>query len=268
MRRLSVRLAELIGTVAIVLLAAPRGAAAKCAAPQPVVSPASGSRLPANPVLYVFWPRYSADKPPKLTAHDGQDRPVSLSQSLIARVEAFAVYQVKLAVARPGAVTLRAAPEPYSFWGVDTWQFTIDAGWRAPAAPRPAQALAITEARSRWVCSYQLSQNLTTPAAASAFRVAIADSAQDYAAGRLRSLVLPPHMAMFFGAGAGGRDNTHRRSELQLGHSNCIGSTWSWAAKPIYVGVFALQADGSEAPIGTAPVRVDPPGAAAASSEQ
>lgn len=261
-RRIAQRV--VLAAVAITAWAEPQAAEAKCAAPQPVLSPETGSRLPPNPTLYAFWPHLAGDKPPQLTARDAKGRSVGLTQSQIAETEAFVVYQLKLATSAAGTVTLKIPKETYSFWRVDSWQFTIDPGWRAPVPPPARSGLSVNTQSSRWTCSYQLSQNLTLPVAAAAFQVTIADSREDYAAGRLRHLVLPPQMAMFFGVSTSrdGHDAGHPRSELQLGHSNCLGSTWTWTDKPIYVGLSALQPDGSAAPIGTAPVRVDPPATA------
>lgn len=244
-----------LGGVLAAALGLSADAQAKCAAPQPVLFAGAGKTVPADPVLYLFWPRYGGERV-TLTAHDEKNRPLRLELTAADKNDAFSVHRIKLTTGGARTVTLKMPAEPYSFRRVSEWTFRVDPAWK-PAAAAPG-ALAVKAVSSSWTCSFQLSQNLQVPQPAMAFRVAIADSEADYRAGRLRSALFPYHMRLFFTPYTD-KPEPPAQGEIQLGHSNCIGPSFAWPAHPVYVGVYALQPDGSEAAVGQAPVRLEPP---------
>ena len=253
MRKETVVLGGVLGGA--LLLAA--DAQAKCAAPQPVIFAGADKTVPADPVLYLFWPHHGSERI-ALTARDEKDRPLRLELTAVDKNEAFSVHRIKLTTGGARTVKLKLPEEPYSFRRVSEWSFRVDPAWAAAAAAAANGSLAVREVSTSWTCSYQLSQNLQVPQPAAAFRVAIADSEADYRAGRLRSALFPYHMRLFF-APYGDKPEPPAQGEIQLGHSNCVGASFTWPAHPVYVGVFALRPDGSEAAVGQAPVRLEPP---------
>jgi hypothetical protein len=82
--------------------------------------------------------------------------------------------------------------------------------------------------------------------------VTFASSREDYLAGRTRSLLIPGRADGYGGVKTG-------RGRVQLGDITCFADSFEWKQEPVYLGVTALLADGSETPLPVEPVRVEPP---------
>lgn len=252
---ISASIPALIGALVAAAVLPPLPARAKCATPAPVLS-ATGA-VPPDPVLYLFWPSRGGKEPPPLKARDGQGHAVPVEQTALEKTEAFFVYRIRLTAPKAGSLTLEVPGDRSAGERSERWALRVQPGWKPPP-PTPAFPLEVQTARFRWTCSHQLSQNLQLPVQAAAFRVTIADSLADYQAGKTRALVLPYHMAAFFGHDTpGGGKRTS--GEIQLGHTDCIGNTFVWPAHPIFVGVTALLTNGTEAAVVTAPLQISPP---------
>jgi len=230
---------------------------AKCAGPHAIVSPQSGSTVPTDPTLYFFWPRHDPE-PPKLQAHGPGGVALTIEQTSIAQIDAFTTYRVRVKTNKPGAIVVDLAERQY-YYGPKSWRYTVSTDWQPPVAAKSGAALQVKSASFRWTCSYQLSQNLALPGRAAAYRVAIFDINSDGKGAPAKELYMPPRMMQFFELEEKSTSSDH--DQIELGHINCFGETFTWQGQPILVDVFALQPDGSESHVTPSRMRVDSPGA-------
>jgi hypothetical protein len=228
---------------------------AECAVSHAIVSPPSGSTVPADPTLYFFWPQYDP-KPPKLKAHGPGGAALVIEQTALAKVESFTTYRLRVKANKPGAIVLELGDRQADY-GPKSWRYTVSADWQPPAPAKSGGALQVKSQSSRWTCSYQLTQNIALPGRAAAYRVSIFSGNSNGKSRPAQELYVPPRMMQFFE-----RDEEPAPSEydqLELGHINCFGHTFAWQGQPILIDIFALQPDGSESRVTAARMRVDSP---------
>lgn len=231
----------------------------KCAGPHAVVSPPTGSTLPASPTIYFFFPKRDREKP-KLRAHSDGGGALVIDQSIAAETESFTAYRLQIKTQKPGAIVLELGASEF-YYGPKSWRFTVSNDWQPPAATKTSAAPLVSTRSFAWTCSHQLSQNLKLPGRAAAYRVAIfdgsGDGTGDGTSASSPQLIMPPRMMQFFERGE--KSDTSAVDEIELGFINCFGNTFTWQGKPILVDIFALQPDGSESRLTARPMHVDPP---------
>jgi hypothetical protein len=222
-----------------------------------VIVPPDGSPLPPKPTLYVFvpgrWGRRPPETPP-LTIVDGAGATVSFRVTRAGEVPAFSAYRVDVEARAGSRITVKLK---YKAYGEVTLirSYSVTAAWERPA--RGATAVTKVEREKRdWTCSFQSSRNLTPSRFAPAYRIEWALTPADWRGGVRGQVVLPYSKGEFWR-----RDQSQvpQVALLELGHLDCIGFTFEWKGKPIYVGLAALYPDGSEDPPVVEPVRVSPP---------
>jgi hypothetical protein len=109
---------------------------------------------------------------------------------------------------------------------------------------------------SQWTCSHTRTRNLHFAAAAWAYRVVAAPTAQALAAGQGKAFVVPRALEQMWGYDVGRISTT---ASLALGHANCFGPTFDWSGGAVVATVLALLPDGSETPVTATPLAIDPP---------
>lgn len=235
------------------VLLAPSAAQAKCAAPRPIFSPPPGTALPPKATLWFFVPRSLHD--PKLSVKDEQGRALIFSATPLPEQSppAFLVIEVRVDAR---AQAERDAAKRIIIEHAVPWQEKRARVEYALGAPEPPRASGVEivgqgETHHRWTCSHQSTIDLALSVDAPAYRVEWAETAEDWANGRHRSVILPPDLARFFGQAGGSR--------LQLGYVNCMGATLEWKTPQIWVGVSALMSDGTQTPLARAPARLERP---------
>jgi len=233
----------------------PASAWGDCALPAAVVVPPDGATLPPNPVLFVFVPDHFGIRPSDtlpLTIVDRSRAKVSFRVTRFGAVPAFAAYRVDLSARAGTRITVGLRHRLYPDITIARTYSVTDA-WKRP--PRGTTTVTkVAHASSKWTCSYQSSSNLTPSRLAPAYRVEWALSPEDWRRGARGKLVLPYASLEFWE-----EKKASQAALLELGHLDCLGFTFEWKGKPIYVGIAALHPDGSEDPPAAEPVRVSPP---------
>jgi hypothetical protein len=252
MRRRGLVVAALLG-----LALAPAPARGKCAMPAAVIVPPDGAALPPKPVLYAFVPggfgKRPADALP-LTIVDGAGAKVSFRVTRLGEAPAFAAYRIEVDARAGSRITVKLTQQMYREVTIAR-TYAVAGDWKRPA--RGATAVTkVTHESHRWTCSHQLSQNLTPGRFAPAYRVEWAETEKAWRDGKRERLFLPYSKAEFWNWR---NEKVPQAALLELGHLDCMGSTFEWKGKPIYVGVAALHPDGSEDPPAAEPVKVSPP---------
>lgn len=239
----------------------PRPAEAKCAYPEPFFVGSADGTVPGNPVLYLFASRSYALTPlkwkPVVHATDRLGLPVAVEIRAVSTTPAFDTYELRASIAAPNrlTVTLGELPRWMAHRKAPTATFQVVKRWQKPSLEPVTVVKTRTEA-SRWTCSYQRSKNLTPSALAPAYRLEWAESARAFREGQRKSVVLPYNMSLFFQ----GNRAAPTDALLQLGHVSCQGHTLEFKGRPIWIGLRALYADGSESKAGAKPRRLTPPG--------
>lgn len=241
--------------VAILFVVAwPVAAQAKCKMPSAFFSVPGDQRVPTKPVLHLFTPpRRAVGKPPPLIveAIDARGRKLPVKTLESTRTPAFEAFTVTATVTTPGEVTFRArAGDDRRFEATATVTVVTDFD------PPPTEPVTIRHTETEaffWTCSSQHSQNLTPSVVAPAYRVVWAPSRSDFDAGKRRSFIAPAAMTGFFGI------DRKSKAIVELGASNCIGRTFDFEGRSVWVALQALHADGTTTSLGP-PRRVSPPG--------
>lgn len=239
----------------------PRQAEAKCAYPTPFFAGPADGTVPANPVLYLFAPRGYAFTPlkhqPVVHATDGLGLPVALEIRGVSTTPAFDTYELRATLAAPNrlTVTLGGLPKWMAHRKAPTATYQVVERWKKPSL-QPVTVVKARTQSSRWTCSYQHTKNLTPSTVAPAYRLEWAESAQAFREGKRQSVVLPYNHGLFF------LYNRAAPTEalLELGHVSCHGHTFEFKGRPIWIGLRALYADGSESKGSAKPRRLMPPG--------
>ena len=230
------------------LCAAAPGAAADCQRPLSAVVPAGGASLPPNPVLYLFTP--GSGRASDLRVSDADDRPVSFTMRRLPGPDAFQVHLVR--VKAKAGTRLIVRPSRLDYDRVS--RYLVADTWRRPSKARVTIDRVQTHSLPE-TCRGYVTRDLVVRRLAPAYRVEWAASAEDYRAGERRSLVLPFSLLEL---GPATKRQT-RFALLELGDPHCLGQTFVWGRQPVFVGVAALHADGSEDPPPEQPTRVTPP---------
>lgn len=210
--------------------------------------------MPASPTIYLFLPKRDREKP-KLRAHLDGGAALAIEQSVAAETESFTAYRLQVKTQKPGAIVLELGAGEF-YYGPKSWRFTVSSDWQPPPM-RPAAPPLVATRSFAWTCSHQLSQNLKLPGRAAAYRIEIFDGKSDGQGKPAQELFVPPRMRQFFERDE--KSDTSAADEIELGHINCFGSTFTWQSKPILVNVYALLPDGSESRVTAAPMHVDAP---------
>jgi hypothetical protein len=206
------------------------------------VSPADV--VPEQGQVWLFVPQGELGLQLELTSDRGA---VPHQVAIASRTPDLTVVSIHFQALGASAIELR--------WGPDRWAgsatLKVDRAW-SPPATAGVEILERNERSFAWSCSHQATADLRLARAGAAFRLIVADTADDYRQGNTRSLILPGKMAAFFSGEA-------RGDLLELGHVSCFGSTVLGSARRLFVGVQELFADGSASPLPARPVEVDLP---------
>jgi len=231
--------------VALALLVIPSEARGICA-----VSgggyPQSGDVHPMRARVYLFVSK--GERRPVYEAEDSQGRPLSITWRALPQALNHDVYRLEFRPLLPGSATL--------FWRDGRGErspmmsVVVSERWKAPDEP-----VRILEQEFNFFdgCPRTHTRDLVVSIIASAYRVTFASSREDYLAGRTRSLIIPGE------AHSDERGIRTGRGLVRLGHLTCFGDSFSWAEGPVFLGVTALLADGTETPLPAEPTRVEPP---------
>ena len=203
-----------------------RDAAAQCAVPRTLISPADGAILPPNPTLYAFLGR-TEDK--IVVTRNG--KPVPFMTRGIAHVQAWDVVSVSIALATPGPIEVAYEDDR------PPMHYTI-----AAIAPADHATLVASEAiDDEWTCSFTRGVQLDVVGDAVAYRLEIAPDVTALRGGRYQSAYLYP------------RPSELRRADapatLLIGHLSCRG--WDLPDGLAiddggYARLVAIYADGRE----------------------
>lgn len=252
------RRSVLPGALVALLTVVPAGAAAECASPMPVFSPPSGAALPREATLYLFMAApFAVGAVPEVEVrfddHVGESVPVTLTG--LPSPPAYSAFRLDFRPGREGAVRVELREGEGEPPRVATYQVL---GQLSVAVRSPVTIVAVEEELHHWTCSWQSTRNLTASAEAPAYRVEWATSESEYRAGRRKTLVVPRRMEAFFRRHADAAP-LPSQGRIELGHVDCHGHTFEWSDRPVWAGLVALNADGTESSAPDAPTRIDPP---------
>ena len=224
---------------------------ARCMMPQTFLAPAAGTTLPENPSLFLFVPNFYAEPVVSAWTVDG-DRPLAMTE--ISKGPAHTSYRIDVRVEAGKALTVRVQDPKWETQFIES-EFTMIES--IPSSKAPITVRDIATEISHWTCSFQQTHNLRLSHAAPAFRVEWSTTKSDYASGKRETVVVPSHMMSFFDQG---RSAPTVAPTVELGHTNCFGHTLQWTGTdPVYVGITALHADGTEQVVTKAPLSLYPP---------
>lgn len=232
------------------LLLAPLSVEATCMPPLGFVSPASGTRLPANPVVFVFMPWRAGGPEPFAVDLSLDSGAVAHTVETVSTTAAFTTYRIAVAAAAPGTLRVSVVRPKGVLRPIEA-TFPIVESIATPSPAKPQVGSPWSE-QSRWTCSYQATWNLPLAPDAPAYRVEWAGSRVSYEAGARHDVVFPRRMDSFFRW-----DETKAEPsppQVELGHVDCMATTVKWPGKRIWVGVWALLADGSEIELTDQPI--------------
>ncbi|WP_375767638.1 hypothetical protein NR798_39085 [Archangium gephyra] len=242
MRSLMVRLIAL-PLVALALLMLPTEAQGSCG------FPSAGALLtsdvhPMRARVYLFV--IKGRRRPVYEAKDSQGRLIPITWRTMSESLNFDVYRLEFRPMLPGVVVLSSPEEPGRTTGI-----VVSERWKPEAPDVPVRIL---EQDFSYVdgCPYEHTRDLFVSLVAPLYRVTFASSREDYLAGRTRSLLIPGRADSRDGVKTG-------RGLVQLGDIACFSDSFDWKKEPVFLGVTALLADGSETPLPAEPVRVEPP---------
>jgi hypothetical protein len=251
-----IRPALLVASVALAV-AAPSAVRASCMSPQPFLAPGDGATLPADPMIFLFVPEGLYGDARVTMAIDVARAGSAVAHQVeqVSRNPAFTTYRISLATRAPGdlqvAVDFQLGSAP-----LRSYAARYRVAEEVPAAKPREPGLARPEYESSsWTCSYQSTWNLKPSVDAPAYRVEWAATAEAYAVGQRSFVVLPGHVGRFW------RED-HRPlgpPQLELGHLNCMDMTLAWPGDRVWVGVWALSADGGEVPLTDEPIPLAKP---------
>jgi hypothetical protein len=184
---------------------------------------------------------------PVYEAKDSQGRSLPITWRNMSEALNFDVYRLEFRPMLPGVVVLSSPEAP-------DWPSTpvrVSERWTPEAPDVPVRILEQDFTHFPF-CPYEHTRNLVVPLNAPLYRVTFASSREDYLAGRTRSLLIPGRADSYGGVKTG-------RGLVRLGDIGCFADSFGWTQEPVFLGVTALLADGSETPLPTEPVRVEPP---------
>ena len=209
---------------------------AKCASPMAFVSPSPAVRLPPDPTLYLFVPRWFEVS--GLVAADDRDQPLPMDVEPADGTPSYRVFRLKVHTGASSSFVITSANDDLL-----PHEYSVAPGWTA-ASSKGLRLLEVEHERHRWTCSYQRTANLKVEdRGPAAYRVEWSDSREEYLDGARRSAVFPPAMDRFFLGWSGQEPGV---DVIQLGHVDCLGLTLEFSDAPRYVGVVALYPDGTE----------------------
>lgn len=236
-------LALVVGTLAAT------SAAAMCMGPGVFLAPAAGTALPENPTLFLFVPSFR--QVPEVTARTEEgERPVTVSA--LSTGPALTSYQIRIEV-EAGSVLSVHMRDPRRKSDVTVSRFAVVPSLQSGTEP---VTILVTEAEIfHWTCSFQKTQNIRlSEPAAPAYRVEWSRTVAAYGSGLQQSVVVPATMLAFFDPAEAA---AYPQPVLELGHVNCFGNTLEWPGEdPLYVGITALQTDGTERQVTDVPMRL------------
>jgi hypothetical protein len=221
---------------------------AHCRWPELTLAP-DYSDVPAHSFLRLFVPEGGRPTPPRVVARDvGGAVPLILTPE--ARGPTLRVYRLEIPSAREGALQIEVLDDSGNV--KREFSLRVNPSWTAPTTS--AATVSVEQVSTYWTCSHTQTKNLRFTGGAVSYRVLIADSPSDLASGNTRFVILPHTIAALYGLTA-----PQHAVDLALGYVSCLGDTFAFAARPIWVQVQAQLPDGSEQVVNTAPIRIEPP---------
>ncbi|MCC7381732.1 MAG: hypothetical protein IT384_07860 [Deltaproteobacteria bacterium] len=241
-----------IGAAAVVLLVLSAASSfAKCRAPSPILTPAPGSELPPDPVLW-FFARPQVKAPP-LRARDANGHAIAIEITDLKEESAPAFRVMRLRLRTGAQAEGKIVVEYVEPWS-DEWKRAEYTIVNRPASPAAGvEILRQSERQYAWTCSYQSTVDLSVSIVAPSYRVEWSSTLEDYRAGLRRAVVLPGDLSRLFGG------SSEDPSTISLGHVDCTGTTLEWKDPAIFVGVSALFSDGTATPMPASPTRLERP---------
>lgn len=237
-----------IVTVGMLMLLAPE-AGADCMAARSFISPATGSRVPADPVLFAFVPW---DRPvPGVEVTAGGEE-VEAKITHLSTTPTFKSYRIDVDRHQPGDIHVKVSLVVQDSEAVYTEAtYTIDPAWKKTSKASEVKAKMLGKEVDAWTCSHNMTYNLEPSVQAPAYRVQWATTVEDYEAGKRQSAVFPFTLQGFFD-----EKLEHVFTVIKLGHANCLSDTFKWPDALVYVGLAALHEDGTETPASKTPTEV------------
>jgi hypothetical protein len=237
-------------------MAATAPAAAECALPHAALFPASGTPLPAMPVLYLFRPQRS-----RITAE--ADARVSVRDAVTGAVIDVTPRRVDRSVGlEVWAVYVPAVERLIDVSGPGFPSARYRVGGQMGAGRRRAAIEGVAYESRHWPCSYTEAVTVTGRGNPAAFRLEWLEGDE------VRAAYLPPSMDALWRwddatvverLGASISEIVAPPVNLTIGHQSCLGHTVDpeVLAREREMRLVAVFADGSREPIGAAPIRVD-----------
>lgn len=235
-----------IALIALLFAADGRG---DCLASRPFITPVSGTKLPPNPVLYVFT--RSHDNAPQASV-ESADPNAGVKVELVSGNDTFEAYKLSVKQEVEGALKIVVDFKSSHETGTASIapNYVIDRAWKRPG-DKSVRIDSLTKEMRSWQCSHNQTYNLRPSVSAMAYRVEWATTPTDFAAGNRESGVFPYSLEPFFQPQGGPFE-----AVIKLGHANCLSNTFRWPAAIVYVGLVALHPDGSETPNNEVPAAV------------
>jgi hypothetical protein len=220
-------------------------ARADCMASSPFLSPATGAKLPPDPVIYAFVPEHMADPTAKVSSG------ASISVEKVSSNDTFNSFRLTVKNAPSGRIKVELG-----IWKLGSHsyyadgEYTIDPVWKKPAGAE-VKIASLTKEIDAWTCSHNQTYNLRPSVRAAAYRLEYATSYDDFVKGKRQTAVHPVSLNGFFAP-----KDEPGEAIVKLGHANCLYETFRWPAALIYAGLVALHPDGSETPASEVPAEV------------
>lgn len=221
---------------------------ADCMASSPFLSPATGAKLPPNPVLYAFVPEHMADPTARV---ESSPSGAEIRAEKVSSNDTFKTFKLTVTRAPTGTIKIELGiwkGGSHSYYA--DGEYAIDPGWKKPAGAA-VEITSLTVEMSAWTCSHNQTYNLRPSVRAVAYRLEYATSYDDFSKGKRQTAVHPTSLEGFFTP-----KDEPGEAIVKLGHANCLYETFRWPAALIYAGLVALHPDGSETPASKVPAEV------------